>query len=267
MTYVRAGLLVLAVACGGGSPATTPANTTPTATRLVIAKGQPLGWLGVAPVDKREGGDWRPAGTATLYLPSRPELPPGITFTAIDAKGAATTVTSTGEAKLPYGCDDNQLDTIALTSIDKSGLAAGAVWLLPPGAPLTWAPKALAITAFQASEARRRYTAGPIAIELERTDDTRGLVKLAWNGRVVHSLPFERGDMAGADRTPINLVEGGVGVPEPIAAWAIGGERGAVLLVLHQPSYEGQHLSVVRIEEDRAVAEEELGFYMYQCAF
>ncbi|MEO8702881.1 MAG: hypothetical protein ABI867_22745 [Kofleriaceae bacterium] len=264
MRFVVTALLV---GCSGGAAPAGPANTTAVAARLVIPKGQAMGWIGVAPVPSRDHGDWVPAGPATVYLPSKPEaIQKDMSVTAIDAKGGTTAVIATGVAKLPYGCD-NELEATALESIHKVKLAAGAVWVLPPSAPVAWAPRAIAITAFQASETHRRYTAGPVAIELERTDDLHGVAKLAWNGRPVHSVPFERSEMAGTDKAPINLVEGGVGVLEPIAAWAIGGERGAVLLVFYQQSYEGLHLEVVRIEEDRGVAEAAMGFYMYQCAF
>jgi hypothetical protein len=264
---MRAGLLIVAVACGP-SNRSVPANLA-NAARLEISDNQELGWLGVVPVARRGAGDWRPEGPATtVYVPSRPSaIEPDMTFTAIDTRGGTTTVTGVGQPSIPYGCDDGRLDVTALESKDRTKLAPGPVWLLPASAPDSWAPRPVAIKSVQASGARRRYVAGPLTLELARVDARHGTLEIAWNGRVVRTRPFERDEKDGAEPAPIDLAEGGIGVLEPIAAWAIGGERGAILLVLFQQTYEGLHLHAELVQEDRGSAVDEIGFYMYQCAF
>jgi hypothetical protein len=256
-------VLVMLAACGGGAAPVAPANTTQAGPRLAIARGQAMGWLGIAPVGAPAHA-WQPVGPATVYLPAD-GTPAELAVAAIDAKGTTAAIRSTGRVEIPYGCDGNQLAAQAFAGAP--GLAPGAVWILPPNLPATWHPTALAIATTQATTAARRYAAGPVTIELARADATHGSVALAWRGKVVHRGAFERTYMDGADRTPIDLTDGGIGVPEPIAAWQLGGERGAVLLVLYTQSYEGLHLRVIRVDEDGGRDEDAMATYLYQCAF
>src|SRR5689334_18343639 len=128
-------LAVVALAACSSPPPPVPENRAPVGTG--IALDVELGWLGVAPVDKREPGDWRVEGPATVYLPARPaKAGRPVTFTAVDTQGASAQVIGAGEQQLPYGCDDGRLEATALDPIPsaRAKLAPGVVWVLPTSA-------------------------------------------------------------------------------------------------------------------------------------
>jgi hypothetical protein len=255
-----------ALAACGSSPAPAPENRAPVGAG--IALDAELGWLGIAPVDKREPGDWRVEGPATVYLPARPaKAARPVTFTAVDTQGATAQVIGAGEQQLPYGCDDGRLDAIALDPIPgaRARLAPGVVWVLPTSAPASWVPRPIGIRAAAASETRRRYTAGPLVFELERVADRKGTLAITWNGRPVYTRPFERDERTGGETTPIDLAGHGVGVIEPIAAWQI--VDGAILVAFAQPSYEGLHVHAALVTPTAGATRDDVGFYLYQCAF
>ncbi len=257
--------LVLAAACSS-RPAEPPQNVASTAgPRVTIAPDQAIGWIGLAPERAPEPGDWIPAGTQAVLVPMPAEgLAGGVTVPAIDTAGRVARVTAGAPSKVPYGCDDNQLDVLPFTG---GRLAPGAVWLLPPEAPATWSPRQLAIASpASATEERRRDTVGPLALELERVERTRGTLKIVREGRTLHSLAIERGEMAGADDTPLDLRQPGIAIPVPVAAWSFA-DRGPILLVLLVPSYEGVHVKPYLVEDERARELGDMGMYLYRCAF
>jgi hypothetical protein len=224
-----------------------------------------FGWIGIAPRPARDPGDWVPAGTQAVIVPTPAEgLAADATLSAIDTAGRTTRVAGAGPAKLPYGCDGNQLDVLAFTG---TKLAPGPVWLLPPAAPASWRPRALAITSpVSAGEARRRDTVGPLSLELERTDAMHGTLAIARDGRVLHRAAITRNLMAGADPEPLDLREPGVAIPVPVAAWSLV-DGGPILLVLRVQSYEGMHLAAILVEQDSAREVAALATYLYRCAF
>jgi hypothetical protein len=263
---MRAALLLLAAAACSSQPAAVPHNVAGSAEpRVTIAPDQPLGWIGLAPGPARDERDWIPAGPGAVLVPLSAEgLAAGTTLSAIDTADRVTRVTAGAPAKVPYGCDDNQLDVLAFTGPPS---APGAVWLLPPAAPASWSPRSLAIASpVAATEVRRRDTVGPLALELTRTDRARGTLAILRDGRTLHTLAFVRGEMDGADPSPLDLREPGVGIPAPVAAWSLA-ETGPILLVLRVPSHEGLHLKPLLVEADRARELPTMAAYLYRCAF
>jgi hypothetical protein len=263
MERVR-GLWCLVIAACSSPAAQVPQNVEQAASSLAIAPDEPLGWIGFAPLSKREA-DWIPAGTQAVIAPLPVDgLPPGGTVSAIGTSGGMTRVTAGAATKVAYGCDNHQLDVLAFTG-DKP--APGVVWLLPPGAPTSWAPKPLAIAARVTSAAdRRRDTVGPLVLELARTGDTHGTLAILRDGGRVYTMPIARDQMDGADTSPLDLAQRGVAIPEPVAAWSIG-KTGPILLVLMTPSYEGLRVDAILVEDTRARDLPKLGYYLYQCAF
>ena len=247
-----------------------PHHATPAAPRAISAD-QPLGWIALAPRPvgaAREVGDWLPVG-AHMLVPRPTEgsvgLAAGDALAVIDTAGAIAHVTVGAPIRLPYGCDRNQLDAIALTG---ERLAPGVLWLLPAGASASWQPRPLAIaTGVESGPARRRDTVGPLELELVRRDDTHATLAISRSGRLVHTAPITRVAIAGADAEPLDLGGGGVAIPAPVAAWSIGLGTGAILLVLQVPAYEGTHLTPILVEPDRAREVTAMAVYLYRCAF
>jgi len=255
----------LAAACAG--PASAPQHNAPrdTGEPIAIAPGQPLGWIGVAPRVTPDPGDWLPAGPQAVIVPLPAEgLAAGVLLSAIDTAGRVSHVTAGAPSKLPYGCDQNQLDVVALAG-DRS--APGPVWLLPPTAPGSWQPHPLAIGAPVAvGEASRRDTVGPLVIELTRSDATHGTLAIARGGRTIYTAPIAREAMEGAPAEPLDFRHPGVAIPVPAAAWSLSA-RGPILLVLRVASYEGTHVTPILVEADRARELTAMAVYLYSCAF
>src|SRR5262249_49538746 len=179
----------LAAACAAPASAPPHNGASDSGERIAIAPGQPLGWIGIAPRATPDPGDWLPAGSQAVIVPLPAEgLAAGALLSAIDTAGRVSRVTAGAPSKLPYGCDQNQLDVVALTG-DRS--APGLVWLLPPAAPASWQPRPFAIGAPVAvGEASRRDTVGPLVIELSRGDATHGTFAIARGGRTIYTAPI-----------------------------------------------------------------------------
>jgi len=261
-----ASLLLLAAACGSQPPAVAQNVAEPAPSSAVISPDQPLGRIGIAPLATRDAGSWIPAGPqAVLVVMPAEGIAAGAALTAIDTAGRSAPVTAAAPAKVPYGCDGQALDVLAFTG---PRLQPGPVWLLPPRPPAAWAPRPLAIAspAGPATEARRRDTVGPLALELARTDATHGTLTIARAGRVLHTAAFERGAMEGADPRPLDLRGPGIAIPVPVAAWAVA-EGGPILLVLLVSSYEGASLRPILVQDGGTRELPDLASYLYQCAF
>ncbi|HEX4418125.1 MAG TPA: hypothetical protein VH165_09525 [Kofleriaceae bacterium] len=271
----------LLVACAGpaSAPSHNPAGAP--AAPIAIAADQPLGWIGVAPRVKRDPGDWVPAGPQAVIVPLPAQgLAAGAALTAIDAAGHVRHVTAGAPSKLPYGCDQNQLDVVAFAGERSAGVVAGVsgataavaaapgpVWLLPPDAPASWRPGPLVIgPPVAATAASRRDTVGPLVLELTRTDATHGTLAIQRAGKTIYTAPIVREPMAGAPDDPLDLRGAGIAIPVPVAAWSFG-PAGPILLVLRVASYEGTHLTPLLVEADRARALPAMATYLYSCAF
>jgi hypothetical protein len=191
-------------------------------------------------------------------------LAAGAALSAIDTAGGVTRVTAGAPSKLPYGCDQNQLDVVALAG---QRLAPGPVWLLPPAAPASWQPRPLAIGApVVVTEDRRRDAIGSLVLEVTRRDATHGTLAIARGGRTIYTAPIAREAMEGAPADPLDLRHPGVAIPVPAVAWSLG-DGGPILLVLRVASYEGTHLTPILVEADRARELTAMAVYLYSCAF
>jgi hypothetical protein len=255
----------LAAACAG--PASAPPHNAArdTGEPTAIAPGHPLGWIGIAPRTTPEPGDWLPAGPQAVIVPLPTEgLATGALLSAIDAAGHVLHVTAGAPSKLPYGCDQHQLDVVALAG---GRATPGPVWLLPPEVPASWQPRALEIGAPVAvGEASRRDAVGPLVLQLTRSDATHGTLAIARGGRTIYTAPIAREPMEGAPAEPLDFRHPGVAIPVPAAAWSLGA-GGAILLALRVASYEGTHLTPILVEADRARELTAMAVYLYSCAF
>jgi len=241
------------------------ANTAATGSVVHIAPTEPLGWLGLATAAKDSDSVPQHAPISAAHplvaVTERDALPGSVA--AIATTGGIEQFTTGPRAEVPYGCDGNALEVTTFTG---PRLTPGAVWLLPPTRPTSWQPTPLPITSRNSTAAQRTYAIGPLTLDLTRTADLRGTLTLRRDGKVIHTAPFERHLMDGADTAPIHLAEGGPGIPEPVAAWAIAAS-GPILLVLTQPGYEGTTLRPLLVEATSARAIESMEMYLYSCAF
>ena len=255
----------LVAACAG--PASAPPHTAARdpGAPIALAPDQPLGWIGVAPRATPDPGDWLPAGPQAVIVPLPVDgLAAGAALSAIDTAGRVTRVIAGPPSKLPYGCDQHQLDVIALAG---QRSAPGPVWLLPPAAPASWQPRPLAIGAPVAvGEALRRDAIGPLVVELTRRDASHATLAIARGGRTIYTAPIAREAMEGAPADPLDFRRPGVAIPVPAAAWSLGA-GGPILLVLRVASYEGTHLTPILVEADRARELTAMATYLYSCAF
>lgn len=255
-------LAVVTVACGA-SRDPMPSNASG-GSAVRVGPNQSLGWLALATQpaeDTVESFGPRNSEHPLVATVARGELPASVS--AIGPSGTLQTFRTGAATKIPYGCDGNQLEVTAFAG---PRLPPGPAWILPVSRPANWQPIALAIKTATSSPAQRSYALGPLAIDLVRTADLKGTLAITRDGRAVHTMPFERHPMEGAEPGPIDLDEGGPGIPEPIAAWALA-DNGPILLVLTQPGYEGMTLRPHLVEETSARAVEPMEMYLYSCAF
>lgn len=255
--------LVTAAACGQpAAPAVPPRNVASPGVAVTIARGEPLGWLGLGLLPARDGGSWIPAAAqfGALTLTDDP-LPPVVTV--IGVSGPPQRLTLADSVAITYGCDDN---TLGVHPLAGPRLPPGAAWVLPPTAPPSWTPAAISIASTHADPTHHSYIAGALTFELTRTSATRGRLQIFRDGRALHDASFERPEMDGADPAPIDLGEGGPGIPRPIAVWSIA-PAGPFLVVMLHPGFEGVTLDAVLVEDTGTRALENMSMYLYSCAF
>jgi len=249
--------LVVVAACRTASPATV-SNVAP-GSLTALPTDEELGGLAIAPADEA-GGNWVPASSATAIVPAAQQVIGGAV--AYDHAGRSVRLRRAGDASIHYGCDNNTLAVRTFEATEPARLAPGVVWL--PADSVTGT--ALHIVSRRATAVAHGYEAGPLAIDLTRTDPTHGNLVIAWDGRVVHEIAIERPAMEGADDEPMDLSRDEVAVPVPEAAWQVDGGR-AILVVLRTASYEGTSFDAVVVGETGARAVSRLSFYLYYCAF
>ena len=255
--------LVTATACGQpAAPAVPPRNVATPGVVVKIARGEQLGWLGLGIHRARDNGSWIPAASqfGALTLTDDP-LPPKVTV--IGVSGPPQLLTVAESVAIKYGCDENTLGVHPLTG---PRLPPGAAWVLPPSAPSSWTPAALEIHSTHADPTRHSYTAGSLAFELTRKSDVSGRLQIFHDGLPVHDASFERPEMDGATTAPIDLGEGGPGIPQPIAVWSIA-PAGPFLVVMLHPGYEGVTLEPVLVADTETRVLEDMSMYLYTCAF
>jgi hypothetical protein len=72
--------------------------------------------------------------------------------------------------------------------------------------------------------------------------------------------------MAGSQTPPIDLTESGPGVPAPVAAWSLSAS-GPTLVAFVEPTWEGQQIFALLVDDTGARAIETIGGYLYLCAY
>lgn len=260
---------VLVAACGTPAPAPPSATATATGptsrvtTTARVTATDPLGSLAlVTSIDEPTAPFIPRSRTRQVVDPSR-KIAPQASVRIVSATRGDGVFTAGSPEKLPFGCDGNQLDVTPLVGPD---LAPGLAWILP--ANVTWRPLPLTVAAGKASPTARSYRAGPLHFDLQRVAAARGTTTITLGSTVVAERPFERQLMDGADASlaTIDLVDGGPGVPVPVAAWAIDRD-GPYLVVVSTPSWEGLGLEALLVDATSATPIEAMSIYLYQCAF
>ena len=255
--------LVTAAACGqSAAPVVPPGNVATPGAIVKIARDEPLGWLGLGLTRARDNGSWLPAA-AQFGAMTLTDDPLPLKVSVIGVSGSLQILTVAESVAIKYGCDEN---TLGVHPLAGPRLPPGPAWVLPPGAPPSWTPAAVAVHSTHADPTRHSYTAGSLAFELTRKTDVRGRLQIFHDGRQLHDASFERPEMDGADTAPIDLGEGGPGIPQPIAVWSIA-PAGPFLVVMLHPGYEGVTLEPILVEDSGTRVLEEMSMYLYSCAF
>ncbi|MCW5806273.1 MAG: hypothetical protein KIT31_28160 [Deltaproteobacteria bacterium] len=233
-----------------------------------LSEREPLGWLTLAPAGSRGSCRARPRHRGG-YVPWGEDIEAGLAsggeLDALDAApGARPHRVRVGTAtKVKYGCDDNRLDVVPLAG---PSFREGVVWVLPPGGAAAWTPAAMAITVKSSTPKQRAFAIGGVVLTLTATDPMHGVLQISRDGTTVLTVDFEHGAMEG-DESELDLA-GGVGVPEPVAAWRLGEGADAPLLVATAtPSHEGVHLAAYLVEARTSREVDAMTRYLYLCAF
>jgi len=263
---MRIGLLFLAVATVACSAPRErlPANRASGGPAFRIAPDEALGWIGLSTTPTASTVEsFGPRNDEHPLVTTAPRDALPATVSAIGPSGSMQPFTTGRATEIPYGCDGHTLEVTALAG---RRVPPGVAWLLPPSRPANWQPRALAIETKTKTAASRSYVIGPLALQLVRTADLQGTLTIQRDGSIVDTQPFERQLMDGAEPGPIDLAEGGPGIPEPLAAWSVA-DGGPILVVLTQPGYEGTTLRPLLVEATSARVIESMEMYLYQCAF
>lgn len=266
-------LLAAAAACGSGSSSPTAPirNTTvegPASSRLAIDARTPMGTLGLAAVQIREEGlpYWVPIiQAAPVIAPVESKLVVGGSYTVVTPDGLASeTLRADTAVYVKYGCDENTAEIIPL---DGPWTTPGVVWIIPDPVPATWAPLGEPLTATETTRDRRHWTAGPLALTLDRTDDSHATFTIRDNGAAAHHERAERYLMAGAGDSPIDLTaDRWPGIPKPVAVFRFAAD-GPYLVVLDRSGYEGVTFETLLVGAGDVRKVESMSFSLYYCAF
>ncbi len=188
------------------------------------------GWLGFA-VRPRESRTlpWspdHPHATVALIEPTGwDEVSEGTAFFATGS-GEPLRLVYSELSRIPYGCDDRPREMVAFTGPDEP--AEGIYWVSPdPGA-----------SALPIAGAGPTWAIGGMVFEVETKGDFAGISRLREGDRVVWKADWEKGVMAGVDRTATDLANPfDHAVPRPVAAWGL--PSGDAVIVVQTIGYEG----------------------------
>ncbi|WNG51650.1 hypothetical protein F0U60_51685 [Archangium minus] len=244
-------------------------------------KGLP-GWLGFATVKSgaKHQQYWTPEhpdARAVLFSDFWKAVPTGTKVTLLSTAGVREG-TYLGTSDVHYGCEENTATLAGFGAAEP--LPEGPVWILPPGSaegatslPVKEVPAntlgvALPRGKTAASKDVRAFEAGGLSFLLTKTGKLRGQLTVYLQGRRVAAKALAKGDMAGSEKTPLNLYDDKmeVDVPRPLAAYQLG-QTGPVVVVLGFRSYEGHHfmLAVRRGDKAELILEDDEALYF--CAF
>lgn len=259
-------LPLLALALASCTSSTTPPVLRGTASSptggVTIAPDQALGWFGLGLATPDASPSWIPTSEAfSATAMTTDPLPPKVTV--IGARGAAQVL-----ALAPPDADQSDCAGYGLMGPLLTGprLPPGAVWVLPPTVPASWAPAALEMRTTHADPARHDYVAGPLTITSTRTSDHAGRLQILRDGTSVHDVAFEQPKTDMKNPPAIDVAQGGTGVPEPIAVWSVA-PAGPFLVAIMEPSFTSVGISVLLVEDRGARWLEGKGLYLEVCRF
>jgi hypothetical protein len=280
---------LLATACGGGSgsgggsssgkPIVAPAPKPLAGPPYTLPGAEPLGWLAVAPVAPTAGDHdgeayWLPAddSAALMLLPDgTPEPPRGAQVLAVPLRGEPVKLVIGERRTVRYGCDDNQLEGVALQG--PPGMTAeqlpppGPVWILPnTSRAAAWKPSGLEVAPTELSPDKRVWTVGPMTFALTVKDRNHATFTAGLGSVWLMQRELERPLMAGADDVRIDLTQLVPGMPQVAAAFSME-PGGPMVIVLATPGYEGTQLSTLLYDGAGLREVEAMQRYLYACAF
>jgi hypothetical protein len=221
------------------------------------------GWLGFAvqPADRHTRG-WTPAhpNASAVIIDAdawSETVEEGAKFRLVSREGNLP-LTLSEVSQIPYGCDGNQRTMAAFRTPHE--LTEQLVWILPDGnETAAVAP----VTAGQKSKRKRSFTVGPLEITLQLDGKHKGGMEVRQDGALVVAQPFEKKEMEGADKGPLDLTRDlEIGVPHPEAAFRI--DPSLTLVVLRRMGYEGVSFEVLALR-DKLESAGTVGVYL--CAF
>lgn len=282
-------LAALLAACGSGSSssssASSPSKIVSPAPKPIagppytLPGAEPLGWLAVAPValaaaDGDRAAYWLPAddSAALMLLPDgTPQPPRGTQVLAVPMRGEPMKLVVGERRSVRYGCDDNQLDAVALYG--PAGTAAeplppsGPVWILPnTSRAAAWKPSGLEVAPAELSPDKRMWTVGPLTFALTVRDRSHATFTAGIGAAWLMQRDLERPLMAGADDVRIDLTQDVPGMPQLAGAFSME-PGGPIVVILATPGYEGTQLSTLLYDGAGLREVEAMQRYLYACAF
>lgn len=245
-------------------PATDPTEPAPSPDALPAPSfGSVPGWLGftVRPAEQRTFG-WTPAhpnaSAVILGADAWSEAVEEGTKLRLIAQEGDLPLTLSEVSEIPYGCDGNP-NVMAAFRTPKD-LAEQAVWILPEGHQ---GAQAVAVTAGASSKKQRSFTVGPLSLTAKLDGKRAGKLEVKRSSEVLRTQPFEKPDMQGADKAPLDLTKDlEIGVPYPAAAFRL--DPALTIVVLRTLSYEGVTFEVLALRDTLESAGTQ---YVYLCAF
>ena len=243
---------------------TAPAQPAPSPAALPAASFDAVpGWLGftVRPAEQRAFG-WTPAHPSASVVIFDADawsgtVEAGARFRLVSQEGDLP-LTLSEVSEIPHGCDGTPNLMAAFRT--PQDLAEQAVWILPEGHQ---GAAAIAVTAGASSKRKRGYAVGPLALTVQLDGKRAGRLEVKRGSEVLRTQPFEKPDMAGADRALLDLTRDlEIGVPYPAAAFRI--DPALTIIVLRTLSYEGVSFEVLALRDTLESAGTQ---YIYLCAF
>lgn len=255
--------LALAASCHRAPPGDpVPHNHAPAGTPLEVSSAEPLGWLAIA-TQPTSDNSWIPVSDriGAFTLTDDP-LPPHVTV--LGARGTSAQLAVGPSVPLRYGCDNNALGVHPLSG---TRLPPGPAWIVPPTAPPSWQPAAIAVSRTRGDSMQRSYVAGSLVVTLARKSTSSATFTITHDGREVYNTTVQRAEMDGADpRLPIDLAGTTPGIPDLAAVWSLS-PAGPYLLAFLVPGYEGITISAMLVDAHKTRALDDMSVYLYACAF
>lgn len=273
-------LIATLAACSSGSGGSvtrtpsTPTNRSP----LLLSPSEGLGYLALsAPSGEAQSPlQWLPPDDSGVLV----LLPDGVTAPKVGAEvtvvpplGAPLRMAIGERTSVRYGCDNNTIEGPSLTPTSAPGAAQvsalppGIVWILPDSpTAATWKPSGLEVAPRELSPQKRVWAVGSLEIALTVKDRSHATFAAAAGNVWMMSRELERYSMAGAEDVALDLTQDVPGMPSVVAAFSFA-PTGAILLVVHTPTFEGHQLAALLYDGATIREVESMQSYLYACAF